>query len=96
MSNFEEANKKVHKVEDQWHYETMIKFGYKPITKEVAGFVRAYSYKHPETGHIIECRTGTHADYFVDTVVRVNTKNFWNKLELHLKVVEAYYENKNK
>jgi hypothetical protein len=65
MKNFDEANKKMHSVKDQWHYETMIEHGFTPITKEAQGFVRSYKYKN-KNGKIISCRTGCSGDYWVD------------------------------
>lgn len=38
MSTFEEADKKVHKVEDQWHFKYLTKYGFEPIDKEGIGF----------------------------------------------------------
>lgn len=39
------TNETIHKVETQWHYPRMIKYGFKPITKEAIGFVHSYVYK---------------------------------------------------
>lgn len=62
--DFEEANKVVHPVEGEWHYQLMTAYGYVPETKEAIGFVRTYLYKHSVTGAIITCHTGASADYF--------------------------------
>jgi hypothetical protein len=63
MSSFEEANQKVHKVEDEWHYARAMKMGFEPVTKEGIGFVRSYTYKHPN-GTVLRCATGLNADYW--------------------------------
>ena len=42
VSEFDKANQKIHKVEDQWHYPLMTKYKFEPITKEAVGFVRKY------------------------------------------------------
>lgn len=64
MTDFEKANKKVHKVEDQWHHPVLTKHGYVPKDKEGVGFVRSYRYIHPENGIMILCATGASADYW--------------------------------
>jgi hypothetical protein len=78
---FEEANKKVHPVETQWHYPTLTKHGFVPETKEQVGFVRAYTYTHPD-GRRIRCNTGVNSDYWTD----LDTKKFgyWRELEPHI------------
>lgn len=79
---FEEANKRVHKVEDQWHYPILVEAGYEALNKEDVGFVRQYHYKHPATGHEIMCCTGVSADYWMD---RANKKQgLWAELTPHL------------
>jgi len=67
ISDFNEANKTIHKVEDQWHYERMIKFGFVPIDLTGVGFVRSYKYEHPQTKQRITVTTGFHGDYWTDT-----------------------------
>lgn len=64
MLFFEEANSKIHKVEDQWHYPILTEFGWDPETKESVGFVRAYLYKHPNKDFMVKCVTGASADYW--------------------------------
>jgi len=63
---FEKANQAMHPVEDQWHYPIMKKHGYEPDTPTAQGFVRAYKYTHPKTGHSITANTGASADYWND------------------------------
>lgn len=62
----ENANKKVHSVESQWHYDRMINSGFKAITKSQIGFVRRYDYENG-VGHKISAYTGVSADYWMDT-----------------------------
>lgn len=81
MSDFSEANKKVHKVEDQWHYPILTKYGFTPITKEQAGFVRRYEYQRGE--HKIVCNTGVNADYWSNPSGCGG--GYWSELEPHVK-----------
>ena len=80
MATFEEANKKVHKVEDQWHYEMMTKCGFVPQDLEGIGFVRSYTYKHPN-GDQITCTTGVNADHWSGPN---GAFGYWKDLELFL------------
>lgn len=84
--NFEEANKAVHPVENQWHYPIMIKYGYDAKTKEDIGFVRNYLYVHPVTGKKMRLTTGSSADYWTD----LDTKEtgFHGTLKAHLESVK--------
>jgi len=80
MDGFTEADKKEHKVEDQWHYPILTKYGFIAITKIGIGFVRSYTYMKGE--HEIVCTTGCSADYWRD-----KTKGgggYWGELEKHL------------
>lgn len=79
--NFVQANKKVHKVELQWHYPVMIKYGYVAQDKEKIGFVRSYKYIHPETGDEVICATGCNADYWTSG----RDQGYYQSLEEHLK-----------
>jgi len=83
---FNEANKKVHPVETQWHYKIAIKYGYVALTKEQEGFVRTYHYRHPETGHEFFASTGSSADYFnsKDSQGKENGFGYWGELEKFL------------
>jgi hypothetical protein len=78
--SFKEANKVVHKVEDQWHYEYLTKHGYEPIDKTGVGFVRSYRYQKGD--HVICCVTGVNADYWTDK--ENNGFGYWIDLEPHL------------
>ena len=81
-ARFEEANKKVHPVEGEWHYPIMVRYGFTPETKEAVGFVRSYEYHHP-SGRIIVVTTGVNSDYWQD---RQDLKRgYWSDLEPHLK-----------
>ena len=84
---FEEADKVVHPVNQQWHYPILTKFGYVPVTKEAPGFVRSYMYTHPDTGRRFRLTTGTNADYWTD--MHSEACGYWSDLEPHLKLVEA-------
>lgn len=79
MTSFKEANKVVHKVEDQWHYPIMTKAGYEALTKEGVGFVRRYEYK--KGTHTVKCITGASSDRWED-----NKRNFgfWSSLKENL------------
>lgn len=84
MSTFEEANQKVHKVEDQWHYPIMTEAGFVAETKEAVGFVRGYTYKHP-SGETISCVTGVNADYWKSTVNGKEVAGgYWESLAKHV------------
>jgi len=80
-TDFEEANKAVHKVEDQWHYKTLTAAGFEPETKEATGFVRKYKYKHPD-GREIEVSTGASADYWTDPKTKAH--GYWSDLEKYV------------
>lgn len=77
---FVQANKKVHKVEDQWHYPILTKHGYIPQDKERIGFVRSYEYIHPETGDVIIASTGANCDHWRAK----DAGGFYYSLEGHL------------
>ena len=79
--NFEEANKTEHPVEKQWHYPILTKHGFVAVTKVGTGFVRTYTYEHPD-GRAIQCNTGVSSDYWTD----LGTKEFgyWAALEKHI------------
>jgi hypothetical protein len=82
---FDEANRKVHAVEDQWHYKYMTEFGFVPLDKTGVGFVRTYRYEHPKTKHRINVTTGFNSDYWDDQ----NTGDYGYHLDLapHLKKI---------
>lgn len=81
MDKFEQANQKVHRVEDQWHYKILIKYGFTPVTKEAVGFVRKYEYTHPN-GATISCHTGASCDYIM-------SNGNWGDLEAWAKKVTS-------
>ena len=84
MNNFSEANKKVHKVEDQWHYPIMQKYNWTPDTLTGIGFVRTYKYLHPKHSNVITVTTGSSADYWSDVTVK-SIGGYWSSLEEYLK-----------
>jgi len=77
---FEEANKRAHLVETQWHYPMLTKAGFVPETKEAVGFVRSYYYHHPD-GRTVECTTGVNADYWKSSDKK---GGYWRDLERYL------------
>ena len=81
QERFNAADKKVHPVETQWHYEYLAKYCFKPLDKEGIGFVRSYRYQRGE--HIITCTTGCNADYWEDQ--KLGAFGYWADLEPHLK-----------
>ena len=82
--SFEEANKKIHKVEDQWHFPILTKFGFKPIQLEAVGFVRSYRYEHPN-GRVIVCTTGVNSDRWEEMITQDKLRwGYWSELEKHL------------
>lgn len=63
-ARFEAADRVVHPVETEWHYERMTRHGFVPDEKSGIGFVRAYNYRK---GNIkIRVATGVNADYWND------------------------------
>jgi hypothetical protein len=83
--SFEEANKKVHKVEDQWHYPILTNHGFVPVDKEKVGFVRSYRYEKGD--HVIVCNTGASADYFSVKQGPKANGCYWGDLEPYLKSI---------
>lgn len=79
---FEKANKVLHPVETQWHYETMTAAGYKCDDDPQEGFVRSYLYYHPETGRKIKVTTGCNADYWND--LTSGEFGYWGSLQNHV------------
>ena len=78
--SFDNANKKVHPVEKQWHYPIMTDHGYVADTKEGIGFVRTYHYTNPTTKHKMSVTTGARADYWTDG----GKQGYWGDLDPHL------------
>lgn len=82
-----EADKVEHKVEDQWHYPKMIKYGWVPDTLTGIGFVRSYNYHHPVSNIKICVTTGFHFDYwnaFDDNRKEIGG-GYWSSLEPFIK-----------
>jgi hypothetical protein len=81
---FSEANKTVHKVETQWHHETMVNHGFVPIDKEAIGFVRSYRYSKGD--RIISCITGANSDRWKDETT--GDGGFWDTLVYHVSKID--------
>lgn len=77
----DEADKKEHPVETQWHYSIMQKYGFEPVTKSAIGFVRSYIYVGPN-GRFMKVMTGVNSDYWIDQTE--HTSGLWVELEPHL------------
>jgi len=60
MTEFNEGWKVSHPVEKQWHYETMTKYGFKPLDNIKLGWIREYSYSRD--GITVKCTTGANSD----------------------------------
>ena len=81
--DFKEANKKIHPVETQWHYNIMIKAGFVPLDKEGVGFVRSYRYSKGDRS--ITVTTGYSSDHWVDNTT--GERGYWGSLEDHLETL---------
>lgn len=94
LARFNEADKKVHKVEDQWHYKYMTAHGFAPLDPTSVGFVRSYRYQNA-SGRIIQCSTGYSADHWqvVDTglpqVPGIKSFGYWSDLEPYLRALDT-------
>lgn len=93
MDNFtrrlNEADKKIHLVEDQWHYPILTKYNFTPVTPEGVGFVRSYEYRN-EAGEIIVCTTGYSSDRWVQKKSKEDVAGgYWADLEPHLKKITS-------
>ena len=82
--DFNEANKKVHPVETQWHYKTMINAGFTAVDLEAVGFVRSYRYIKEDRD--ITVATGYHADHWVDNTT--GKRGYWGTLASHVASIE--------
>ena len=89
QARFEEANRIVHRVEDEWHYPILTRHGYVPQQSSQVGFVRFYDYTGPD-GHTIVAGTGYHQDYWNTPDIRwpegMRTVKdmLWSELEAYL------------
>lgn len=82
---FEKGRKTVHRVEDQWHYPILLKYGFTALTKEATGFVRSYMYERGN--HQIKVTTDlqcTNADYWE---ALPGPCGYWAGLEPYLKTL---------
>ena len=83
---FEKANQTIHRVEDQWHYPIMSKYGFTALTKEAPGFVRSYLYERGN--HTVQVTTGVNADYWIAMPSkRAGPQGYWADLEPYLKTL---------
>ena len=80
---FAEANKTIHPVETQWHYNQMTDSGFTPLDREKQGFVRSYQYSKGD--RIIECTTGSSRDYWNDR--KTGEFGLWGDLKIHLEKI---------
>lgn len=85
--SFADGDKKVHKVESEWHYPILKKYGFIPVDKTGIGFVRNYIYKHPKLDNKIKCSTGINAEHWMD--LKTNDYGYWSSLETHLKKITS-------
>lgn len=87
-----EADEKVHRNEDEWHFKIMKKFGWKLKDKKPRnGMVRSYVYVNPKyKNHEIYAATGAHGDHWKDQK-HVSYKDggqgygYWSDLEPWMK-----------
>ena len=84
MTNFKEANKAVHQVTTQWHYDTMTNAGFTAVDTEAVGFVR--SYRYTKGNHCITVATGFSADYWVDDTT--GARGYHGSLAKHVASIE--------
>lgn len=80
-----EANKKMHPIETQWHYAAMTEAGFVSTTPPQQGFVRTYVYIHPVSKREIHVTTGSQADYWNDKTSKEG--GYWADLAQHLKAI---------
>lgn len=88
--NFDKADKIIHKVQDQWHYPILVKYGFKPETESAIGFVRKYIYTNGN--HTIIASTGSNKDYWSNS--KTYNSGYWFSLEPYLKSLKRVYLNK--
>ena len=83
---FEKANQTIHRVEDQWHYTILTKFGFQPDDLTGIGFVRAYMYTNKEIGLTIRAATGASCDHWqaFNTEHKAIMFGYWRELEPYL------------
>lgn len=80
INKLNKADEIVHLVEEQWHYNIFIKYGFRPVTQKAQGFVRSYTYKNEKDQEITAC-TGYNSDYW-----KFGSKiGYWSDLESFLK-----------
>ena len=95
QDDFNRADKVIHKVEDQWHYPVMQKYGWISDTPTGIGFVRSYDYHHPSISipNKITVTTGVHADTWL---TGSGEGGYWASLEPYLKKLSQNIDEVNK
>lgn len=88
MSIYAEANKKVHPVETQWHYDILAPLGWVAETREATGLVRCYDYSLPGTDYRVRCATGVNADHWSE-LTHKKAAGYWGTLEKFAKEVDS-------
>lgn len=84
ITNFTEAEKEVHRVEDEWHFPVLTLFNFQPIEKQTVGRIRVYHYKN-ETQNIIKAAFSYGAFYWKDKEKYAGGVDL-RSLEEHLKI----------
>lgn len=77
--SMKEANKVIHPVETEWHYPTMMKYGFEAVTKSGTGLVRSYYYR--KDNHLVRVTTGFNSDHWSDNR---GGQGLWGDLEHNL------------
>jgi hypothetical protein len=67
----------------------MIGAGFIAETKEAAGFVRSYEYKHP-AGHHFVVTTGAHCDHWRNK--KSGKTGLWAELQPHINTLRGNHE----
>jgi hypothetical protein len=83
-TDFNAANKVMHPVATQWHYDTMTNAGFTAVDTEGVGFVR--SYRYTKGNHCITVSTGFSADHWVDDTS--GARGYWGTLAAHVAGIE--------
>ena len=84
---FNEANKVVHKAEDEWCYRLLTPLGFVCETPTGTGFTRKYNFKHP-SGCTVCFSIGANSDYWEGTTAEGGkVGGYWNTLEKFAKSV---------
>jgi hypothetical protein len=79
-TDFNAANKVMHPVATQWHYDTMTNAGFTAVDREAVGLVRSYRYQKGD--HYITVSTGFSSDHWYDDTT--GARGYWGSLATHL------------